>query len=1008
MKQLHHAWVAILCCHLATPYFGAAQCTLACNNLVHVSIPSAGFAVILPEMVLDGDQTSCPGTKIANVFSPAGTPIGDTVTCALVGEILNVTISHPASGNACWGTIQVLDELAPAIACADLVVGCTDDTDPVTVGVPVVTDNCDAVPTLVFSEISTILPCNNPFSSKILRTWHATDASGNVAVPCTQVISVARPLLSQVVFPPDHDGVQAPALPCGAPNTNPSATGQPTINGQPIGSLCKMTVEYNDLALQNCPGSNSIIRSWTVLDCCSGQILEDNQILVVADQLPPALTCSDSLVFNANNGNCTGSFLLPPMAATDNCSYSITWQTLVPGIGTLSANGGAVSNMPVGTHTVTYRASDGCGNVGTCEVALVVKDATAPIASCGENTSVSLNAQGTANVSAAVFNDGSYDACCPNSTLVFSVKRMDGSSGPFFPTVVFDCGDAGEMVTVILQVADCHGNTNTCMVDVLVQDKTAPTLVCPPNTTLRCDNPLPLPLPVAGQPQASDACGLDTLFFSDVETLNQCHTGTVVRTFTAVDHGGFTKTCTQTITLVDTTSFQFFFPPDTVVGCVAPIPDLPVGDAVAVGDCEFFALNISDEVIPLPCGLKIFRTYSFIEWCSGVDTSYTQFIKVVDNAPPVWDIPQGSLDRVFLCEGDVVKPPPPTATDYCTPAIVDVVSDVITPGDCPHHYTRVLTYGAVDTCGNVAANFPIHITVFDTVPPYADELPDLGPVNCYADRPAPNIADVTGESDNCFGAVTVAFVGDSLDPGCTGTVVRTYRLTDVCGNDTLITQQILLGGSVVVDDTLTVAGQVFVEGQLPVPGVEVHLFDNAGAAMDSTDANGGFAFGNVGQGMSCTLQPQKNDGLLNGVTTFDMVLLTRHILGSQLLASPYKIIAADVNNSGSVTTFDIVAMRKAILGVETSFPNNTSWRFVAADFVFEEPEDPFANPFPETLFLSNIGSDLLGRNFVAVKIGDLNGSANLVGSADNETGTEQEWGVPLSTEGILPMPSKRK
>lgn len=72
----------------------------------------------------------------------------------------------------------------------------------------------------------------------------------------------------------------------------------------------------------------------------------------------------------------------------------------------------------------------------------------------------------------------------------------------------------------------------------------------------------------------------------------------------------------------------------------------------------------------------------------------------------------------------------------------------------------------------------------------------------------------------------------------------------------------------------------------------------------------------------------------NGVTTWDLVLISRHILGVQLLGSPYKIIAADANANQSVTTLDMVAIRKIILQLESEFPDNTSWRFVDKDFVF--------------------------------------------------------------------------
>jgi hypothetical protein len=77
-----------------------------------------------------------------------------------------------------------------------------------------------------------------------------------------------------------------------------------------------------------------------------------------------------------------------------------------------------------------------------------------------------------------------------------------------------------------------------------------------------------------------------------------------------------------------------------------------------------------------------------------------------------------------------------------------------------------------------------------------------------------------------------------------------------------------------------------------------------------------------------TVTPTKDNDPLNGVSTFDLVLINKHILGLEPLNTPYKMIAADANNSRSITTFDIVELRKLILGIYTELPNNTSWRFV--------------------------------------------------------------------------------
>jgi len=112
---------------------------------------------------------------------------------------------------------------------------------------------------------------------------------------------------------------------------------------------------------------------------------------------------------------------------------------------------------------------------------------------------------------------------------------------------------------------------------------------------------------------------------------------------------------------------------------------------------------------------------------------------------------------------------------------------------------------------------------------------------------------------------------------------------------------------------------------------------------------------------------------LNGITSFDLVLIAKHILQLQALDSPYKIIAADVNKSGAVTTFDIIELRKLILHIDDNFANNTSWRFVETAYVFPEPTNPFASIFPEDVFINGLTADEQ-HDFVGVKVGDVNGS----------------------------------
>lgn len=120
--------------------------------------------------------------------------------------------------------------------------------------------------------------------------------------------------------------------------------------------------------------------------------------------------------------------------------------------------------------------------------------------------------------------------------------------------------------------------------------------------------------------------------------------------------------------------------------------------------------------------------------------------------------------------------------------------------------------------------------------------------------------------------------------------------------------------------------------------------------------------------------PEKNDDHSNGVTTFDLLQIQRHILGKQVFTTPYQFIAADINQSGNISTLDLLQLRKVILNLETKFPNNTSWRFIDAAHVFHQPEEALTKYLPNRVLIK-IPATSRRIDFIAVKIGDLNNSA---------------------------------
>lgn len=161
------------------------------------------------------------------------------------------------------------------------------------------------------------------------------------------------------------------------------------------------------------------------------------------------------------------------------------------------------------------------------------------------------------------------------------------------------------------------------------------------------------------------------------------------------------------------------------------------------------------------------------------------------------------------------------------------------------------------------------------------------------------------------------------------------------------------------------------------------LVDEVYFDISGTNLNGNpFSYFNL-QGLNCTrvnfpdsaigtVKPVKDDNPLDGVSMFDLLVIKQHILGQQPFVSPYQYIAADVNGDGQIDGQDTTALRRLILGIYTELPNNTSWRFVRADYQF--PTDPLSQPFPETVSFAEL-SQLDTVRFIPVKIGDVNGSA---------------------------------
>lgn len=167
--------------------------------------------------------------------------------------------------------------------------------------------------------------------------------------------------------------------------------------------------------------------------------------------------------------------------------------------------------------------------------------------------------------------------------------------------------------------------------------------------------------------------------------------------------------------------------------------------------------------------------------------------------------------------------------------------------------------------------------------------------------------------------------------------------------------------------------------------------DDAQTATSSAD--GSFAL-EVEAGGDYQLAASKPDDApyANGVNVNDLSLMRRHILNLAPLGSPYKVIAADVDESENVSVNDISLARQLILGLEQSFADGL-WACATAGQSFNGAPFPFQSAYTYTALSANI----TGQAFHCFRRADVDASwsASSVSPGPAITSSAKSHGAPL-------------
>ncbi len=325
-----------------------------------------------------------------------------------------------------------------------------------------------------------------------------------------------------------------------------------------------------------------------------------------------------------------------------------------------------------------------------------------------------------------------------------------------------------------------------------------------------------------------------------------------------------------------------------------------------------------------------------------------------------------------------------------------------------------LVIRATDACGNlVVREIPFSIVDCKAPSPVCiQELAvELMPVDSDEDGVPDtafallNVDDLfaTGTLTDCSGEVSLSINREGETPdreqsqvrfSCAdagGTVMLELYAWDSADNPYALQPDSTLGGpnydfctiAVNVQDNqnlcigpAAIAGQISTEEGESLKGVLIQL--SGQRTMDhTTGSDGEYEFTNLEPGYDYSITPSLNTRPVNGVSTLDLVKISKHILGVEYLASPYKVIAADANGSGTVSTLDMIQLRKLILGLITKIPGSPSWRFIDRKQVFTDSLHPWQDGLWEGMSFNDLQEPVTDADFVAVKVGDVNGSATV-------------------------------
>ncbi len=176
-----------------------------------------------------------------------------------------------------------------------------------------------------------------------------------------------------------------------------------------------------------------------------------------------------------------------------------------------------------------------------------------------------------------------------------------------------------------------------------------------------------------------------------------------------------------------------------------------------------------------------------------------------------------------------------------------------------------------------------------------------------------------------------------------------------------------------------------IKSSLPLKNMNISFIDDNESFNTKTDSNGYYLFDHIKNKDDIKIIATKDSDWLNGVTTLDIVIIQRHLLGINRIDDPYALLAADVNRDKKISASDILELRKLILGRTNKFDKNNSWVGIPTHISIPAESSSLID-FDKIINKHfSIDSESTTIDFDAIKIGDVNQSAEIMKSRNDKT-----------------------